>query len=267
MNKIIFPAKYVYNCILTTAIILLAQTAFCADTGKGITAAELLRQVGIVVIIAALVGLVAVEFFYKKKLDRSAYKWLLFLGLLVLPLMSMLSATTTLMEETKSVASCASCHLMHPFVNDMHNPHSASLASRHFRNKWIAEDQCYHCHTSYGIHGTLEGKRDGFRHWLLYVTNTWKEPISFKGSYPNSNCLACHGDAPKFRQVQSHQALRESLLTNQTSCATCHGPVHPTPLERNPTASAPALDSLQAREVTQFMHSFKKAGRSLVISQ
>jgi nitrate/TMAO reductase-like tetraheme cytochrome c subunit len=257
------PAFYLkHPCLILQSLgvlLLLSLPAFGADNDKGISAAELLRQVGIVVIIVALIGLIAVEFFYKKKLDRSAYKWLLFLGLLLLPLMSMLSATTTLMEETKTVASCSSCHLMHPFVNDMHNPHSASLASRHFRNKWIAEDQCYHCHTSYGIHGTFEGKRDGFRHWLLFVTKTWKEPISFKGSYPNSNCLSCHGESPKFREVVSHAAIKESLMTNQTSCSTCHGPVHPTPLERNTKVTALQIDSLKAKEVTRFMQSFETA--------
>lgn len=203
------------------------------DAGEqGISTPELMRQAGLVAVILAIVGLIAIEFFYKKRIERSSYKWLLFLGLLMFPLFAMLSAMTTVMEETKTVASCASCHVMDPFVHDMQNPESASLASRHFKNKWIAENQCYHCHTSYGIHGTLEGKRDGFRHWLLYVTTTYKEPMTFKGSYPNSNCLTCHGGTPKFVKVDSHKSLRNKLVANETSCTTCHGPVHPTPLER-----------------------------------
>ncbi len=223
------------KCILKILIVLLslaATPAFAYADEKGISSAELIRQAGIVAVVVAIIGLIAVEFFYKVKIERSSYKWFLFMGLLMLPIFAMLSAITTVMDETKTVASCASCHVMDPFVHDMQDPNSASLAARHFKNKWIGEDQCYHCHTSYGIHGTLEGKRDGFRHWLLFVTSTFKEPMTFKGSYPNSNCISCHGGTPKFLAVESHRVLQHKLTENETSCTTCHGPVHPTPLER-----------------------------------
>ncbi|WP_187264582.1 NapC/NirT family cytochrome c [Pontibacter beigongshangensis] len=211
--------------------------AFCyPEEEKGLSAAALLQQIGIVATIMALVGLILVEFFLKKRISRGSYKWALFVGLFMLPVISILSSTTTLMHETTTVASCNSCHIMEPFVNDMQNEQSPTLAARHFKNKWITTDQCYHCHTSYGIHGTAESKRDGFRHWLMYVTDTWPEPITFKGSYPNSNCLTCHGETKNFREVNSHVALRDKLSQNEVSCSSCHGPVHPTPLERETPA-------------------------------
>lgn len=218
--------------------------AFAYPENDGVSAADLLRDVGIVATILALVGLIVVEFFLKKRIGRGSYKWALFLGLFMLPVITFVSSTTTLMHETTTVQSCASCHIMEPFVNDLINENSPTLAARHFKNKWIAENQCYHCHTSYGIHGTAEAKRDGFRHWLLYVTETWPEPIAFKGSYPNSNCTSCHGGTKKFQQVDSHIALREKLTANEVSCITCHGPAHPTPAERgNP--HIPAEDQQQ----------------------
>ncbi|MDA2913379.1 hypothetical protein MYX77_05385 [Acidobacteriia bacterium AH_259_A11_L15] len=143
-----------------------------------------------------------------------------------------MSTATTVFEETKTVGSCASCHVMDPFVNDMKNPTSASLAARHYRNKWIADHQCYSCHTTYGAHGTLAAKRDGFRHWLLYVTETWTEPIQYSGTYPNSNCLACHANTRKFAAVRSHGVLAPDLASDRVSCVTCHGPPHPVPSER-----------------------------------
>jgi cytochrome c nitrite reductase small subunit len=218
--------------LLLIFLLMYAVPAFCYPEEQGVSAAELLRQIAIVVTIIAIAGLIVVEFFLKNKIARGSYKWALFLGLFMLPVIAMVGSTTTLMHETTTVESCASCHIMEPFVNDLRNEESPTLAARHFKNKWIAENQCYHCHTSYGIHGTAEAKRDGFRHWLLYVTETWPEPITFKGSYPNQNCTTCHGSTKKFQTVNSHIALREKLMNNEVSCASCHGPAHPTPLER-----------------------------------
>ncbi len=224
--------------------LLFTVPAYSYPEDKGISAAELLRQVGIAATIVALVGLIVVEFFMKKKIARGPYKWLLFIGLFMLPVVTMLSSTTTLLDETTTVESCASCHIMEPFVDDMMNRESPTLAARHYKNKWIAKNQCYQCHTSYGIHGTAESKRDGFRHWLLYVTETWPEPITFKGSYPNANCLTCHVTTDKFQQVNSHQALEEKLKANKVSCATCHGPVHPGPDERGPSTRHPQVEEV-----------------------
>jgi hypothetical protein len=83
----------------------------------------------------------------------------------------------------------------------------------------------------------MEGKRDGFRHWLHYVTNTYPDPIQFVGSYPNSNCLACHQGTSKWERVKSHQALAEELSTDRIACITCHGPPHPLPKERTLAAN------------------------------
>jgi cytochrome c nitrite reductase small subunit len=229
--------KYYRNIIhiLTFSLAILAGTGvpLLADAPeKGVSTAELMRESGIVAIILALLGIILVEFVFKHKISRSLYKWILFTGLFILPVFAMVSAFTTLMEETKTVASCASCHVMHPFVYDMFDQESPNLAARHYKNKWIPDNQCYHCHTSYGIHGTLEAKRDGFRHWLMYVTETWPDPITFKGSYPNQNCYACHFDTPKFDAVQSHLSLKDKLMNDEVSCSSCHGPVHPTPAER-----------------------------------
>lgn len=221
---------------ISLLVLLLAAPllqVFAGAPEKGLSAADFLRQVAIVSIILAFVGLLFVEFKLKASISRSAYKWLLFLGLFIFPLIAMIGATSTLMEETTTVASCASCHNMHAFVHDLGDPESASLAARHYKNRYIPENQCYSCHTGYGIHGTLESKRDGFRHWLMYVTNTWEEPVTFKGSYQNSNCTDCHAGTPKFLKVNSHEALKDKLKSNEVSCTSCHGPVHPTPMERD----------------------------------
>src|SRR5262249_41046611 len=92
------------------------------------------------------------------------YKLLAFGGLIVAPAGAAVLANYHVFEGTKKVEGCANCHIMHPMVNDMRDPASDTLAARHFRNRYIAEDQCYHCHTDYGLSGTLAAKMEGFRH-------------------------------------------------------------------------------------------------------
>jgi cytochrome c nitrite reductase small subunit len=199
---------------------------------RGVTVGELMRWAGILAIIAALIILILIEFVYKDSVNQMNYRILLIISLFVLPVIVGLSTSTTMLETTKSVQSCGTCHVMDPFVNDLYDPESSTLAARHYKNRWISEYQCYTCHTTYGAHGTFEGKRDGFRHWLLYVTQTWDEPISYSGSYPNMNCTACHGGTTAFMNVDSHRALSSKMLADEVSCTSCHGPAHPTPKER-----------------------------------
>jgi len=207
---------------------------------KGVTVGQFMRLMGIASVVLAVVILICIEFLYKEKVRKSNYRLLLIICLFVLPVLITMSASTTVMETTKSVQSCNTCHVMEPFVDDLFDPDSPTLAARHYKNRWISQSQCYTCHTTYGAHGTLEGKRDGFRHWLLYVTGTWDEPIQYSGSYPNQNCVACHGGTEKFTEVESHISLNRELSTDRVSCTTCHGPAHPVPRERtmNPDKAA-----------------------------
>mgnify|MGYP005854746851 CR=1 FL=1 len=219
---------------------------------KGITVGEFMRLMGIVSVLLAVIILICIEFIYKEKIRKTNYRLLLIICLFVLPVLITMSASTTVMETTKAVQSCNTCHIMEPFVNDLFDPESATLAARHYKNRWIPKDQCYTCHTTYGAHGTLEGKRDGFRHWLMYVTQTWEEPITYSGSYPNQNCVACHGGTENFTQVESHISLNRELSTDRVSCTTCHGPAHPVPSERiNPAINTPEAGILQGVHGTE----------------
>lgn len=213
------------------ALLALLQ-AGTPDPPHGAGLGDILRTVSLIAILLGVVGLVLVEFVWRDRLPRASYRWLLLFGLAVAPSFALVGATGSMFEEMKEVEACNSCHVMNPFVDDMRDPGSASLAARHFRSGAIPAKQCYSCHTGYGIFGTMEAKRDGFRHWLLYVTRTWPEPIEFRGSYPNENCLGCHATAPAFRAVPSHGALREYLETDRISCFACHGLPHPSRPER-----------------------------------
>jgi cytochrome c nitrite reductase small subunit len=195
--------------------------------------------VAIAAILAAVVLLVLVEFVYRRRLAAGAHRWLLLLALLVLPAFALLGATRSVFETMKTVDACNSCHVMSPFVDDMRDPASASLAARHFRSGADPARQCYACHTAYAIFGTRGAKRDGFRHWLLYVTRRWEEPLTLEGAYPNADCAACHAGTPVFRAVESHRAQGAEPEGDRMSCLTCHAVPHPLRSSRDgPTARA-----------------------------
>ena len=159
------------------------------------------------------------------------------LALIVLPAGAVFLANYHMFEGVHEVRGCASCHVMLPMVNDMRDPESGTLAARHYKNRWIAEDQCYHCHSDYGLGGSLEAKMTGFRHLARYTTRTYQEPIKARVRFDNKNCLNCHEGTPRFEAVQSHATAHEKLVANQMICLNCHGQSHPTAVQRTPGSS------------------------------
>lgn len=210
----------------------LVNTPAWAGVSDAVSDVDVFRGIGIVAAAAGILILIVAQFVYRTPLHHGIYRRLLLVGVFLLPLVTTWSTTRTVMEGTKSVQACMSCHVMHPFVNDMTNESSPTLAARHYRNNWIAKDQCYACHVTYGATGTMEGKRDGLRHWIHYVMNTYPDPIQYVGSYDNENCMSCHQGTGKWERVKSHQALVEELSHDRVACITCHGPPHPLPKER-----------------------------------
>jgi hypothetical protein len=162
------------------------------------------------------------------------FKLLAFGGLIVAPAGALTVANYHVFVGVEKVQGCASCHIMRPMVNDMHEPSSDTLAARHYRNKWIAEDQCYHCHTDYGLSGSLEAKMEGFRHLARYTTHTYPEPVRLRGEYLNQNCLNCHRGTALFDAVSSHRTIGDELSDNRMTCLNCHGLAHPSPAQRTP---------------------------------
>jgi cytochrome c nitrite reductase small subunit len=223
-------ALFIYSIVILLS--LQSSAAQANADSHAMQEVGLLRGLGIASAMIGIIVLTFTQYVYRNKITRGTYHWWLLIGLFVLPLTATLSTTATVMEGTKSVQACASCHVMHPFVNDLKDPTSPTLAARHYRNNWIARDQCYSCHVTYGATGTLAGKRDGFRHWVYYITNTYSDPIKYKGSYENSNCLTCHQQTMRWQRIKSHQALGEELGKDRIACIRCHGPPHPLPSER-----------------------------------
>ena len=152
---------------------------------------------------------------------------LLLIVLGVAPVLLGLATFALSFQRAEHVSFCADCHTMTPWVDDLHNPKSKSLAAMHFSNRWILNDQCYTCHADYGFMGPIMTKLGSLgRVATYYGFIKMPKQIKLLKPFPNANCLQCHGPAENFRTNPAHAAVMKPLLANQLSCVTCHQPIH-----------------------------------------
>jgi cytochrome c nitrite reductase small subunit len=194
------------------------------------TTGQWLQGLGIVFALLSL-ALLAVAW---RALDRSGLTptvrgWLLVAVGLVPFMVAFLSFSHGL-ESSATVESCGSCHVMTPYVNDLRNPESTTLAATHFKNQYSQEKHCYECHSDYGLTGTLSAKLAGLGHVWRYTTGSYTTPITIAHPFPNARCLECHGASQKFRNSAGHpKEEMANLASGATSCLLCHAPAHPAP--------------------------------------
>jgi cytochrome c-type protein NapC len=119
------------------------------------TTNQWVQGVGLVFALFNLVLLVLVWRSLRGEGVTVASKALLFGAILVIPVIVVFLATAHGMQESMSVEACGSCHVMESHVADLHAPKSDSLAAVHFKNRYIQGDQCYTCHSDYGMFGTV----------------------------------------------------------------------------------------------------------------
>ena len=61
---------------------------------------------------------------------RPKNKWSLFAIIVLLPVFVTGTTVSVSMSRTRDVTFCASCHVMEPYVADLHDPDSETLAAR-----------------------------------------------------------------------------------------------------------------------------------------
>jgi cytochrome c nitrite reductase small subunit len=148
----------------------------------------------------------------------------LFLLVLVLPGVLMATTAAVSFQRAQSLEFCSSCHTMTPWVDNMTGKESDSLASEHYKNRWIQTQQCYTCHTNYGFLGPLEAKIKGMRHLIAYYVGE-DAKIELYDEFPNENCLHCHQDAKGFLEDSNHDPI-EDILSGEDRCIDCHENLH-----------------------------------------
>jgi nitrate/TMAO reductase-like tetraheme cytochrome c subunit len=192
------------------------------------TTSEWVRGFGIAF---ALLNLVLLAFAWRSlggaSLTPTARGWL-FVAVGLVPVMVAFLSFAHGLESSTTVSACGSCHVMTPFVQDLQNVKSDTLAATHFKNRYIRESQCYTCHSDYGLAGTIKAKFEGLGHVWRYTVGAYALPIKINQPYPNVRCLGCHGASQKFLNASGHpKEEMHNLLDGTVSCIACHGPAHP----------------------------------------
>ena len=160
-------------------------------------------------------------------------KELLFGAVALVPIAVVFFAYSYGLEASKTVEACGSCHVMTPWVNDLRDPKSETLAAVHFKNRYIQENHCYTCHSDYGMFGTVRAKWDGLGHVTRNTTGRYDRPIHINHPYSNLRCLNCHGGSQKFLDPAKHPPEDlPDIISGKTSCLDCHGPAHPPPAQK-----------------------------------
>ncbi len=192
------------------------------------TTEEWARGLGIAFVVVNLLLLVAAWRSLRRRGEAPVSKELLFIAIAVLPLAVVFFSYSYGLEKSKSVEACGSCHVMTPYVADLRDAKSETLAATHFKNRYIQENHCYTCHSDYGMSGTVKAKWEGLGHVVHYTTGKYEVPIKIARPYSNLRCLNCHAGSLKFINPEAHP--KEDIakfVTNEVSCLDCHGPAHP----------------------------------------
>src|SRR5262245_46933055 len=108
--------------------------------------------------ISALIvlGIVVSLFVFRGRQTEGSALWVHLLTLGVLPFGLLAFGNFATLEYATEVQFCGSCHLtMKPYIDDLYNKKSESLAAKHAQNRFAPGTECYSCHANYGLHGTL----------------------------------------------------------------------------------------------------------------
>ncbi len=190
----------------------------------------LVKGAGIVLCVLTILLVVYTIFLRRKAFwEDITARWLLLFAFVILSPLAYLLSFAMVFEESKTVSFCNSCHVMESRVADLKDPDSELLAAQHYQYRWIADNQCYHCHTDYNLFGGLRGKIAGFRHvWAYYVAG-YEFPLKIYGTYDNQICLYCHGPVRDYQELKEHRDHLEDLKLSKKSClgSDCHVGTHP----------------------------------------
>ena len=179
-----------------------------------------------------LLGIVLSLVLYRGRQPEGNVLWLHLLSLGIFPLALLAVGNFSILEYAKEERFCGSCHLvMQPYIDDMHNGESRSLAALHFKDRFARGTECYSCHANYGVHGTFEAKVKGLEEAYRYVTRTYKVPLKMQTPYENALCLQCHAESRRFTEAFEgiHVKLSEQIRTGAVRCVGCHKLAHDVP--------------------------------------
>jgi cytochrome c-type protein NapC len=193
---------------------------------------------------AAISAVLVLWYLLRRPALNRATKVVLLFGIGVFPIATAMTGNYAGFEGTKNRQFCGSCHVMKPYQQDSEDPMSTSLASRHARNDLFGDENCYACHATYGMFGTVKTKLGGMRHVYLYLLDyrtqsleQARKTIHIREPFQNATCMHCHStENPLWKQVKDHASSIDRVRSGEVSCASegCHGPAHPFSKDKKP---------------------------------
>jgi hypothetical protein len=161
-------------------------------------------------------------------------------GLVLLPVFAYVLGNLHVLDESKSVEFCGSCHLtMPPLVESMKSDGSG-LAASHYRKGAVShKNACYVCHSGYGLLGDIDAKLAGINHMIQTIRRSDRFPLKMRSTFDIQSCLDCHMESEPFQSVKGHmtRGIQNRLMTGEIGCTgACHEPAHP-PAALNGTES------------------------------
>lgn len=161
-------------------------------------------------------------------------------GLVLLPIFGYVLGNIHVLDESKRVEFCGSCHVtMPPLVESMMAGRD-ELAASHFRSGAVShKDACYVCHSGYGTRGDINAKIAGVNHMIHTILQTERYPLKMRDTFDIRSCLDCHAGTEPFQAVKGHRkrGIQNQLLSGEIGCTgVCHESAHP-PAALNGTAA------------------------------
>ena len=152
-------------------------------------------------------------------------------ALVLLPIFGYVLGNLHVLDESKSVEFCGSCHVtMPPLVESMQTG-SDNLAAIHYQRAGVTQKEaCYDCHSGYGATGDFNAKLAGLSHMYHTIMDSERYPLKMRSTFDISSCLDCHSGSSAFRDVKGHKPLgtQNQLLSGEMSCTgACHESAHP----------------------------------------
>ncbi len=163
-------------------------------------------------------------------------------GVVILPGLAFVLGNLALMERSKSVDFCGSCHEMAPVLETVVGE-GDSLAAIHYRAAFPSKEACYVCHGGYGIWGEVRAKGAGVKHMWASLTGSVHYPLAIYEPFDYGSCLGCHAESRDFRAAAVHDdpEIQSMLLSGELRCAgTCHPVAHPPEALQSPASLASA---------------------------
>lgn len=147
-------------------------------------AAIIFAAIGIALLLYILIS-------HKTLFSRTSTKIIIGIGIIGIPIVTVSLGILIGMGKAKKVEFCGSCHkAMGSYVQNMVDLNSDSLSAKHFKLRWISQNQCYGCHTDYGLLGDFRAKTKGFIDVIRYYSGIWDgSTIQKKKHFKNRNCL------------------------------------------------------------------------------